>query len=812
MRGKKNQIRHRSRSLHYSVHRSWSAGCTRQVGNPVVGTICFIIIVSLGFVAVAQAAQGDLDLAFGIGGKSTADFGGTTDYVFATVMQPDGKIIVAGRAIFNYNDPAFFSEFALARYNPNGSLDPSFGNEGKVLTLLGGGQFDTVSELALQPDGKIVAVGQARSPGTFNVDITVVRYNSDGSYDTTFGSGGIVQTHLAGTDDQGSGVVLQPDGKIVVAGRTGNSFYANFVILRYNSNGSPDSTFGSTGSVTTHFDGGYQTTANARDVALLPDGKLVAAGFYFKDSGYPTVHAFVRYNPNGSLDTTFGDGGKVVSSVAGFPDHLLPKPDGRFLVVGHIGVGYHDNDFELAQYNADGSLDTGFGSNGKVTTSFTAGSDDLAHAVALQPDGKIVVAGETGNYPHFHFALARYSSDGQLDPTFGTNGKVSTALSSSWDAAYSLALQPDGKIVLAGECDQCPGGLDFALVRYIGVAAPTAGPAAISGRITAADGTPLGGVVMVLSGAQSRKTISDANGNYQFDNVDTGGFYTVTPARTNYSFSPANRSFSQLGNHTDAAFTGSVVSDSANPLDSSEYFVREQYVDVLGREPDEGGFNYWSDQINRCGADAECIRVQRISVAAAFFMAQEFQESGSFIYNMYAGTLGRRPLFAEYALDRQQVVGGADLDSEKTAFAQSFVQRAEFATKYQANATAESFVEALIQSVQSSGFDLSTERANLVDAYSSGGTIVESRVLVLRAIADNAAFKQSQYNAAFVLTEYFGYLRRDPDQGGYDFWLNVLNNREPENFRGMVCAFITSTEYQRRFSSSVSHSNGECGR
>jgi len=156
------------------------------------------------------------------------------------------------------------------------------------------------------------------------------------------------------------------------------------------------------------------------------------------------------------------------------------------------------------------------------------------------------------------------------------------------------------------------------------------------------------------------------------------------------------------------------------------------------------------------------------------------------------------------------VVGGATLEAQKTAFAQSFVQRAEFTARYQANATADSFVDALLQTVQLSGGDLSGQRANLISTYNAGANPNESRASVLHAIADNATFKQSQYNAAFVLTEYFGYLRRDADPDGFNFWLNVLNHGDPQNSRGMVCSFITSAEYQRRFSTVVSRTNAEC--
>jgi hypothetical protein len=146
------------------------------------------------------------------------------------------------------------------------------------------------------------------------------------------------------------------------------------------------------------------------------------------------------------------------------------------------------------------------------------------------------------------------------------------------------------------------------------------------------------------------------------------------------------------------------------------------------------------------------------------------------------------------------------------AFAQAFVQRAEFLQKYQSNSSAESFVDALLASVQqSSGVDLTGERDSLLSSYNSGANQVESRSLVLRDVADSSALMQAEYNSAFVLTEYFGYLRRDPDPSGYLFWLDVLNNRVAGNYRSMVCAFITSPEYQRRFSAVVSRSNADCG-
>jgi len=350
-----------------------------------------------------------------------------------------------------------------------------------------------------------------------------------------------------------------------------------------------------------------------------------------------------------------------------------------------------------------------------------------------------------------------------------------------------------------------------ALAAY-NASAPTATHAKISGQILSGDGTPVSGATVTVSGgAMLVRAITDNTGFYNVDGLPVGSLYTVTPSRANYTFSPANRSFALEADKTDAVFTAVPGVPDANPLDSPEFFVRQQYVDILGREPEQGGLDYWSGRLRDCGTDTGCLNSQRTAVSAAFFIAQEFQLTGSYIYDMYASALVRRPAYAEYSSDRQQVVGGANLDAEKTAFAQGFVQRAEFTAKYQSNTTAESFVDALILSVQSSGVDLSSQRPNLINAYNGAANTVDSRAAVMRAIADNSVFKQSQYNSAFVLTEYFSYLKRDPDQAGYTFWVNVLNNGDPGNYGGMVCSFVTSTEYQNRFSPIVTHSNSECG-
>ena len=342
---------------------------------------------------------------------------------------------------------------------------------------------------------------------------------------------------------------------------------------------------------------------------------------------------------------------------------------------------------------------------------------------------------------------------------------------------------------------------------------PSAAASRVSGRIMTAAGQPVAGAtITVLGASRTVRAITDSEGFYRVEGLPSGEFYTVTPSRANFVFAPANQSFSLVADKTDAVFTGEAIgAEQANPLESPEFFVRQQYLDFLGREPEQAGLDFWAGQLRSCGNNADCVRQKRLDVSAAFFIAQEFQDSGLYLYDMYEGALGRRPDFTEYAADRPQVVGGPTLEAEKAAFALSFVDRAEFTTAYPLTMNNEVFVDALLQKAQqTSGLNLESQRAALLSLYESGASVSESRSLVLRKVIEGAAFKQTQYNAGFVLAEYFSYLGRNPEQSGYEFWLNVLNTTDRSNYRGMVCSFVTSAEYQRRFSTVVPRSNGEC--
>jgi hypothetical protein len=333
---------------------------------------------------------------------------------------------------------------------------------------------------------------------------------------------------------------------------------------------------------------------------------------------------------------------------------------------------------------------------------------------------------------------------------------------------------------------------------------PTAAPAELSGHIVTADGAPLSGVTISLVGSRSLRAITNASGFYAFSELEIGGFYSATPSRANYVFGPASRSFSLLADQTDVQFTATAVGPDANPLDSPEFFVRQQYLDFLSREPDQRGLDYWSAQLRACHSDAACVHARSIGVSAAFFIEQEFQRTGSFVYRMYKGSLGRQPHYREFLADRARVIGSATLEETRQAFADEWISRDNFKQLYPDSMSASEYVNQLFDRAGLQPY--ADERRQQIEAVTNGRT----RAAVLRDVIEIEEFQTREYNPSFVLMQYFGYLRRDPDQGGYNFWLSVLHNRDRDNYGSMVCAFITSAEYQQRFASVVTHFNGEC--
>jgi uncharacterized delta-60 repeat protein len=441
---------------------------------------------------IAQAADGDLDPTFGTDGKVLTDFNQSTDIANAVAIQADGKLVVAGTT---YRDNDFSTEdFAVARYNPDGTLDKTFGVGGKVQT-----DFPNLAAVAssvvVQPDGKIVVAGGAFPLFTFLGDFKVVRYNSDGSLDTSFGDGGVVTT----TFPEGSyafDVALQDDGKIIAAGTVfvdfnpGESSNTDFALARYNPDGTPDATFGNGGQVSTDFLG---LEDDSFSILIQPDGKIVAVGSA-NDPATFYDFAAVRYLNNGTIDATFGEGGKVHTDLG---DQNFDRarsaalqPDGRIVAAGFaISQNGGVQNFAVTRYTASGVLDTSFGAGGVTQIDFGSCCQS-ANKVLLQPNGKIITVGYANTESSdSDFLLARLTSDGSLDSTFGAGGKVRTSFGDLNGGANGAVLQPDGKIVAVGfQATGLEQFADFALARYLDAEAvplptptPTATPSVTPG-------------------------------------------------------------------------------------------------------------------------------------------------------------------------------------------------------------------------------------------------------------------------------------------------------------------------------------------
>ncbi len=368
-------------------------------------------------------------------------------------------------------------------------LDPTFGMDGRALANIAGGDSDgdVGSAMAIQIDGKIVVAGSSSGGSSYSA-FAVARFNPDGSLDDAFGIGGTARAYIAGSDsadDKGYAVAIQPDGKIVVAGESedtsNNETFRRFALARFNSNGTLDNTFGTGGTVRGSVTGGGNTDVG-RAIALLPDGKIIVAGYSIQNNSFglgPPVLAVARFNSNGSIDRTFGSDGsiQVPQFVTSSRCSIAVQPDGKIVCAGTALVNQNAVPvaFSVARLDSNGTIDNTFGSSGMAYT-FIAGGDstvDMGYSVALETDGKIVVAGLSGGTipsptGNTSIAVVRFNPDGTPDKTFGTNGTVSfspTGPDSTYAAAHSVAIQSDGKIIVAGQAGYFTP-VSFAVVRF----------------------------------------------------------------------------------------------------------------------------------------------------------------------------------------------------------------------------------------------------------------------------------------------------------------------------------------------------------
>jgi uncharacterized delta-60 repeat protein len=409
------------------------------------------------FAVIRINSNGILDNTFDNDWKVLIPLGSPDDEGGSLVIQSDGKIVIAGSVLKNTND----HDIGVTRLSTNGSLDGSFDNDGSVSTYIGSYE-DFGNSIVIQSDGKIVATGISYNGTDF--DIVVIRYNKDGSLDKTFDSDGIVTTPVGNSSDYGTSIAIQADGKIVVAGYSSGGFHTNITIIRYNNNGTLDTTFDTDGMVSTNvtnFDNfGFS-------LAIQADGRIVVAGTSLNGNGFDYDIVVVRFNINGSLDTSFDNDGSVTTAGGGFLGSAVSiaiQNDGKIVVVGS-GSNGANRDIFVVRFNENGSLDNTFDNDGIINTS-VGSSDDFGVSLAIQTDGKILVTGYSMDGIYSDISVVRYNKDGTLDNTFSTDGKLTTSVSSFDDFSNSIVLQNDGKILVAGYGNFFNSNSDIVVVRY----------------------------------------------------------------------------------------------------------------------------------------------------------------------------------------------------------------------------------------------------------------------------------------------------------------------------------------------------------
>jgi uncharacterized delta-60 repeat protein len=431
------------------------------------------LLVAVLVTAVAAAAPGDLDPSFGDGGVvvTARSSGAGADNVNGLGIQPDKAFVVGGST----HDGATLN-FSLTRYTKHGDLDSTFGGHGNVGTVVSSVGDDHIWALALQPDGKILAGGHADlGAGAGGANFALARYELDGTLDDSFGGDGIVTTAVAPADNADfiQSIALQADSKVVAGGFIDSGPGAgglDFALARYGSDGELDPTFGGDGVVTMGFTAG-DGIDTVQSVAIRPDGKIVAGGAADAGPGAGRRNfGLLRLLPNGDLDPSFGSNGMTstpISSgdIADAATAIALRGDGTIVAGGTARKTSADRDFALALYSEGGSLLS------STLTAFGSGvSQDQVFDLVVQPDGKIVLAGSAGSAGvGTDFALARYHAEGTLDESFGAGGLVTTAIApvGSFEAIFGLELDKTGKIVAAGECDMGPAtGLDECIARY----------------------------------------------------------------------------------------------------------------------------------------------------------------------------------------------------------------------------------------------------------------------------------------------------------------------------------------------------------
>ena len=761
-------------------------------------------------------AIGDYDTSFaaplGYYVEQEDPYPGSTDerytHFHTGELSPDGSIIAGGAFV----DTAPRGDFYMKKFTVAGALDTSFGTGGHVRTNFHTGVngltgSDHAQVLKVQPDGKIVFAGQCTmveptsTSQAFGVDACVMRYNANGALDQTFG-GGTLTYNWPGTTHN----VQLDQGKVI--------FQTGVV-----SNGQ---TFGNSGIY--------------YDMAIQPDGKIVLVGETRNYASFNVAQGYgaivVRLNANGSPDTTFGSSGIARWTAPEGPTNCFParsfhrvqlQPDGRIIAVGYNSVSTCSgsqatgNRFVVTRWTAAGQLETVRHLDNNTTFNF---QDELATSAHLTRDAsKVLISGSFRNLSGTPAGRQKPTmvrlnlSDLSLDTSFGIGGIVQYDKTFDTSAGSTIdvkAIQPDGKIIGTDRTFS-----DGSIVRFN----PDGSSDQSFGNFD---------LINSSSAGRGRLKVSVTNYNGVSSALEPGQILVRPNGRMNLiGYSAAHSGLGILR----AAVSQNTTTGTQNPIDDAQTFAFVHYYDFLNREADAPGLAFWTSEIASCGSNAACIDNKRTNVSQAFFFSIEFQQTGYLVFRFYKSTFTNStarprgmPRMVELLNDTRTVGEGvivgqgnweAQLLQNQQDFARAWVQRAAFLAAFPTTMTAQAFVDKLF--LQSEVTPTTAERNAALAAYGAGG--VEGRAAALRSVADSGSVYNKQYNPAFVLMQYIGYLRRNPNDApdtnyaGFDFWLAKMNsfsvsgedvrNEEVARRRAqraeMVRAFLLATEYRARF-------------
>jgi uncharacterized delta-60 repeat protein len=849
-------------------------------------------------------SAGAPDTAFNGSGFRETDLGSSPAFAKASAIQSDGKIVVAGYV--EYEQSTLANTLVLARYNADGSLDAGFGTGGLVLPA----GTTRANAVAIQGDGKIVTAGFNRT-GSGQTVFQVVRFNVNGSLDTSFNGSGIVTQAINAVDDEATSIAIQGDGKIVVGGMTKPASFYDSAFMRFLSTGALDTAFGSGGIATVAMSTGSDHVSS---IALQADGKIVGAGSAAVAGGNDAF-GVLRLMPNGTVDGTFGTGGFTTTSVTSFFSDgfaVAVQADGK-IVVGGLTFNGSTDDFAVVRYNANGTLDGTFGTGGKTVTDM--GNHNRIFALQLLGDGKIAVAGEWAGA----FAAGLYTTSGTLDTTFGTGGTVFLPVNfnAGADHAWSLSIQGDGKWVLAGD-----GSGLFAWARILGEnggtvtkANPAVGIASsanpsnagqavtFTATVSGSAGTPTGTVGFLdgstaiagcsavgLSAASATCTTSallagshSITASYSGDaaynaagsaplgqavqsagpgalalsraSIDFGGesmgtssppqSITVTnTSGTTVSISgiAASSQFAQSSDCSSLAPGGSCTisvtfdpAPAAGALNSTvavsgtvtvssnapgspngaslagtaeKSLVTHYYRSILRRAPDSGGKAFWQGEAARVASLGADVNETWYAMALVFYGSGEYaafgRDDAGFVTDLYNTFFNRAPDADGLAFWTGQIASGMP----RGVVLVSFMFSAEFqnfshaifgntAVRAEINTVVDFYRGILARLPDDGGFNFWLPKFRT--AQCQGGDAVYAQVnSISQAFLGSAEYAQrNRSNAQYVDDMYDTFLRRGGDLDGVKFWIGQLDSSAQSRDQ-VRQAFVNSPEFNAR--------------